>query len=162
MSYKPRESEGLNLQQLVRELGDNPVSGGQSAFSENIVKALWNLKRSLDSVNAGATPSTPSPAAYAGIYQIGMNFDIEAGYENLLFCRNTGTHTINIPEDCGLAINSFVDIIAAVDSVIIRADAAVSVNGVSPLIDRDVATLAGGQFCRIAKDFNNSFIVSYL
>jgi hypothetical protein len=54
MGYKPRESTGLNLQALIRDLGDVPQVGGQNEFNSNLVKGLWNLKARSDENAAAA------------------------------------------------------------------------------------------------------------
>jgi hypothetical protein len=53
MSYKPRESDGLNLKELIKAAGNNPEPSSQSAFERNLVKALYNLNRRIDSDSGG-------------------------------------------------------------------------------------------------------------
>jgi len=47
MPYKDREGKGVNLYSLVKELGSDPSAEMQAPFEDNLVKALWNLKRLL-------------------------------------------------------------------------------------------------------------------
>jgi hypothetical protein len=45
MPYKPYESDGLNLVELIKDTGSSPAPDLQSEFKANLVKALWNLRR---------------------------------------------------------------------------------------------------------------------
>ena len=45
MPYKPYESDGLNLVELIKDTGSSPAPDTQSEFKANLVKALWNLRR---------------------------------------------------------------------------------------------------------------------
>ena len=55
MAYKPRESDGLNILELIEALGGNPPAERQVPVQTNIIRALFNFKALFD--DAGGAPT---------------------------------------------------------------------------------------------------------
>jgi hypothetical protein len=75
MSYKPRESDGSNLNRLITSLGDNPVQGSQNVIQSNIIKSMWNLKRQIDENTSGLGDKIPDQINAVYVSKAGNDSD---------------------------------------------------------------------------------------
>ena len=90
MPYHERESDGLNIKQLINETGGDPSPGLQSSIIRNIVKALWNLKRLIDvlSSSGGQTVNKQTGTAYTLA---------ESDAENIVEMNNAAPNVVTVP-----------------------------------------------------------------
>jgi hypothetical protein len=84
--YQPFESKGLNLYNLIRELGGDPEAQIQAPFDDNVVKALWNLKSTIE----GLTDEVPVITAVSTNYTI-------SDYETIVVDNLTSDIEITLP-----------------------------------------------------------------
>jgi hypothetical protein len=76
MSYKPYESDGLNLEALIKDMGSNPAPERQSEFKTNLVKALYNANRKIDAGGGGTGSGDMPKATYDPTNVAGDAFDM--------------------------------------------------------------------------------------
>jgi hypothetical protein len=97
MSYKPRQSDGSNIMELIDKLGSNPPAERQVPVITNIIRALYNLDRVFDDIGG-------PPILYF------VSSDYTATDNDLIVIRNlTSDITITLPESGSIYIKRMDD-----------------------------------------------------